>query len=127
MPLPCDAIPVVVVDDDASFRLGLAENLADDGHRVSVHADPRDVPAEALATARAVVTDHQMAEVDGLTFADGVHATHPRIPVVLATAYWTVEIETEVAARPWLELCRKPLDYDEIHALLHRLAEGRPA
>ncbi len=123
MPSPCDAIAVVVVDDDVSFRLGLAENLRDDGHRVAVHGDPRDVPGAALATARVVVTDHQMGEVDGLTFADAVHAAHARTAIVLATAYWNVEIEAAVAARPWIELCRKPLDYDEIHALLHRLAE----
>lgn len=124
MRLPCDALDVVVVDDDVSFRIGLAENLADDGHRVAVHADPRDVPAATLATARVVVSDHQMAEIDGMTFADAVHAAHLTTVIVLATAYWTIEIEAEVAARSWIELCRKPLDYDELHALVHRLAEG---
>lgn len=116
---------VVVVDDDASFRIGLAANLEDDGHPVAHHADPSEVAAGDLTTARVVVTDYQMAAIDGLTFADGVHAVHPETRIVLATAYWTVEIETEVAARDFVELCRKPLDYEELHALVHRLA-GAP-
>ena len=32
---PCNAITVVVVDDDTSFRSGLAANLEDDGHVVA--------------------------------------------------------------------------------------------
>lgn len=122
MPPRCEDIPVVVVDDDASFRIGLAANLEDDGHPVARHADPSEVAASDLTTARVVVTDYQMADIDGLTFADGVHAVHPETRIVLATAYWTVEVETEVAARDFVELCRKPLDYEELHALVHRLA-----
>ena len=70
------------------------------------------------------MTDYQMAEIDGLTFADDVHAAQPEAAIVLATAYWTVEIEAAVAARDFLQLCRKPIDYDDLHALLHRLASG---
>jgi len=120
--LPCSAIGVVVVDDDQSFRDGLAANLEDDGHRVDVYTDPREVPPETVRAAQVVVTDYQMAEVDGLTFADTVHAIKPEISVVLATAYWTVEIETAVVARRFVRLCRKPMDYDELHALIHEIA-----
>lgn len=122
MSLPCSAIAVVVVDDDASFRSGLAANLEDDGHVVGQYADPQDVPAEAMRAARVVVTDYQMAAIDGLTFADQVHAAWPETAIVLATSYWTVEIEAAVSARDFLQLCRKPMDYDELHELVHRLA-----
>jgi DNA-binding NtrC family response regulator len=108
-----------VVDDDLSFRSGLAANLADDGHEVSEYDDPQEVPAEALAEADVVVTDYQMAAIDGLTFADAVHALRPEALIVLATAYWTVEIEAAVAVRDFLHLCRKPMTYEELHHLLH--------
>ena len=121
---PCEAVAIVVVDDDTSFRQGLATNLADDGHVVHEFADPSEVPPEALAAAAVVVTDYQMGAIDGLSFADSVHDRHPGSVIVLATAYWTVEMEAEVAARAFVSLCRKPLDYDELHAHLHRLAEA---
>lgn len=122
-PLRCSELDVVVVDDDESFRVGLATNLADDGHAVTAYADPADVPPDAIAAARVVVTDYQMADVDGLAFADAIHAKAPGTAIVLATAYWSVEIEAEIAARDYVRLCRKPLDYDELHDLVHGLVE----
>jgi DNA-binding NtrC family response regulator len=123
---PCNAITVVVVDDDASFRSGVAANLEDDGHLVYQYEDPRDVPESSLAAAHLVISDYQMAEIDGITFADRVRARRPDVTIVLTTAYWTAEIEAEVAARPFLCLCRKPVDYEELHAIAHELALARP-
>ncbi len=122
MSRPCSAIAVVVVDDDESFRSGLAANLQDDGHVVHQYEDPRDVPAGILDTVDVVLSDYQMAEIDGITFADDVHARRSDVSVVLTTAYWTVEMEAEIAARPFIRLCRKPVDYDELHALAHAFA-----
>jgi DNA-binding NtrC family response regulator len=122
---PCSAITVVVVDDDASFRSGVAANLEDDGHVVHQYQDPREVAPSSLDAAQIVVSDYQMGAVDGITFADEVHARRPEVHVVLATAYWTVEMEAEVAARPFIRLCRKPVDYDDLHAVTHELATQR--
>jgi DNA-binding NtrC family response regulator len=122
---PCSAITIVVVDDDASFRSGVAANFEDDGHVVHQYEDPRDVPTSSIEVADLVISDYQMAEVDGITFADGVHTRRPEINVVLATAYWTVEMDSEVATRPFLRLCRKPIDYDELHTVAHELATAR--
>jgi DNA-binding NtrC family response regulator len=120
---PCNAITVVVVDDDEPFRSGVAANLEDDGHVVLQYEDPRAVPPTSLAAAHLVITDYQMADVDGITFADTVHKQRPDLHVVLVTAYWTVDMEAEIAARrAFLRLCRKSLDYDELHDLVHRLA-----
>ncbi len=122
VPPACETVTVLVVDDDDSFRSGVAANLEDDGHLVYQFEDPRDVPPTALDAAHVVVSDYQMAEIDGITFADGVHARRPELQVVLATAYWTVEMEAEVAARSsYVRLCRKPMDYDDLHQLVHAL------
>jgi two-component system, NtrC family, nitrogen regulation response regulator GlnG len=118
---PCDVIVVVIVDDDASFRGGLAANLGDDAHVVHEYADPRQVSEAHLAAARVLITDYHMADTDGVSFADGVHRARPELPIVLITAYWTVEVEAAVAARPFLQLCRKPVDYDDLHARIHQL------
>lgn len=115
-----------MVDDDTSFRSGVAANLEDDGHVVHQYEDPRDVAPSSLAAAHVVVSDYQMADVDGITFADVVHAQRPDLNVVLTTAYWTVDMEADVGARrSFLRLCRKPVDYEELHDLVHELASRR--
>lgn len=124
MSRPCSTLTVVVVVDDASFRSGVAANLEDDGHVVHQYEDPRDVPASSLDAAHVVISDYQMAEIDGITFADRVRTRRADLNVVLTTAYWTPEMEAEVAARPFLRLCRKPVDYDELHGLAHELADA---
>jgi len=118
---PCEHIVVVIVDDDASFRTGVAANLRDDGHRVHDYADPRQVASERLAGAHVVVTDYHMAETDGVAFADGVHRDHPDLAIVLVTTYWTIEVEDAVAARAFLSLCRKPVDYHDLHTRVHEV------
>ena len=119
---PCDTIVVLIIDDDPSFRKGLAQNLADDGHCVHERALPTEVTSEQLAAADVVVTDFQMG--DGITFAEHVRRLRPKIQTLLATAYWTVDMEAAAALRPYIHLCRKPTDYDTLHARIHELASG---
>jgi DNA-binding NtrC family response regulator len=118
----CEGIVVLIVDDDASFRNGVAANLTDDGHIVHEYADPSHVTTAHLAAANVVVTDFDMPSTDGLTFAEGVHRARPDLAVVLATAYWTVEVEASAATRPYVHLCRKPLDYEQLHVRIHELS-----
>ena len=122
MPKPCSTIAIVVVDDDASFRSGLAENLGDDGHVVHAFADPPDAPALASLGASLIITDYRMTAIDGIAFADGVNAILPHVPILLVTAYWAPEVDLGVAERAYLRLYRKPVGYDELHALIHELA-----
>jgi len=105
--------------------MGLAANLRDDGHVVSEYPAPSAVgDGAALDDIRVVVSDYQMAPQNGLVFADAVHAAHPAMAVVLVTAYATPELEAEVDARPFLRLCRKPIDYDHLHDFIHALARS---
>jgi DNA-binding NtrC family response regulator len=119
---PCSAIVVLIVDDDASFRNGVAALLRDDGHEVHECDGPRDVTMARMDAVDVLATDYHMAEADGVTFADRVHRQTPDLPIIMVTAYWTVEVEAAVAARPFLHLCRKPVDYDHLHDRIHALA-----
>lgn len=119
---PCEAIVVLIVDDDATFRNGVAANLADDGHVVHECAQPAEVTPAQLAAATVVVTDFHMADTDGVAFADDVHRARPDLTVLLVTAYWTVEVEAAAATREHVCLSRKPIDYDDLHARIHESA-----
>lgn len=120
----CGEIAVLIVDDDASFRCGVAANLADDGHVVYHYATPAVTAADHLEAADVVVTHYYMREADGITFADKLHRARGKVPVLLVTAYWTVEVEAAAAMRPHVHLCRRPIDYDELHERIHAVTLG---
>ena len=113
----CNEIRVVVVDDAAAFRLALAENLRDDGHSVREYADPQEVGS--LDGVDVLITDFEMRSMDGVAYADLVHTQWPSSAIILITAYWTAELESALALRPFMRLWRKPVDYDLVHAELH--------
>lgn len=110
---------VLLLDDDRDFRAALAANLEDDGYAVDQFARPADVPAlPGLGRPVILIVDLQMSGEDGLSFADRFHAVYPDVPVLMVTAYWSRLVDTEVAARGFITLRRKPIDYDELASLL---------
>jgi DNA-binding NtrC family response regulator len=114
---------VLLVDDNDGFRSALAWNLRDDGHDVREYGSPSALPPLAtLPEVTIVVTDYEMPGSDGLALADAFHETRPQVPIVLVTAQWNSILRAQAAARDFLEVRRKPFDYDELHALLHRLS-----
>ena len=123
---PCSAIGVLLVDPDECFRSGLAENLRDDGHEVREYAAPTDVPLlVALGKIAVAVLDFSLPSSDRLALADALNLVRPGATVVLITPYCSDGSEPEVAARPFLHVQSRPLDYEFLHALIHRLcAEG---
>ncbi len=109
---------VRLVDDD-DFRGALAANLEDDGYAVKQFARPADIPSlQSLGDPSMLIVDYQMNGEDGLSFSDRFHAAHPKVPVLMVTAYWSRFVDTEVAARGFITLRRKPIDYDELVQLL---------
>jgi len=91
LPYPsCNEIPILLIDDDPSSRLGLSGALGDDGHKVFAFAFPAQVPADGrLLDGTLLVTDYEMPGENGMEFADRFHAARPDVPVVLMTAFRT--------------------------------------
>lgn len=110
---------VLLLDDDEDFRLALAATLADDGHVVRHFARPAEVPPlSSLEGLAILILDYQVGGEDGLLFADRFHSAHPDVPVVMVTAYCSDHLDAEVAARDFITLRRKPVDYDDLARLL---------
>jgi DNA-binding NtrC family response regulator len=120
----CSALPILLVDDEASFRTSFAETLRDDGHTVLDYATPAEVPPlESLGHVALLVTDYEMPGMTGIQLADAFHAHHPRLPVLVVTAYRTEAVDAQIGDRAFVRLFHKPVDYDAIHQLIHELAD----
>jgi len=113
---------VLLLDEDEDFRNGLAEHLRDDGYVVRECAVTTDLPPlDALRDVNLVITDYQLAGDDGLRFSDRFHHSHPRVPIVMVTSFWTHHLEAASRRRNFLHLLLKPLEYTELFALIGRL------
>ena len=110
---------ILLLDDDDTFRSALAETLRDDGYEVADYAEPSQLPPlGTFDRVTNVIADWQMPTSDGITFADKFHAVHRDVPVIVITAYSTDGLEAQVAARPFVQLLPKPVDYGTLLSLL---------
>lgn len=113
---------ILVVDDDAAHRGMLCTVLASWGYRVEEAADGD----EAVALVReksldAVLTDVRMARMDGIGALREILAYNPALPVLLMTAYSSVETAVEALRLGAYDYLVKPLDFD---ALKNALAQA---
>ncbi|MEW6486652.1 MAG: sigma-54 dependent transcriptional regulator [Thermodesulfobacteriota bacterium] len=106
---------VLVVDDDASLRRVLEYNLAQEGHAVATAASGEEALA-ALARGRfdLVVTDIKMPGMDGLDLLRRIRADSPDTPVIVITAFGTIETAVEAMKAGAFEYITKPFNRDEL-------------
>jgi two-component system response regulator HydG len=64
-----------------------------------------------------------MARMDGITAVRGIAAINPAIPVVIMTAYSSVETAVEALRLGAYDYLSKPLDFDLLRHTLHRAVE----
>ncbi len=135
-PLPSDLLTpaagrhVLVAEDDAALRDALVDTLRFAGCRVTAVADGSAALA-ALETERPglLLTDVQMAPTDGHELLLKVRARWPEVPVVLITAYGTIERAVAAMRDGAAEYLVKPFDADALIGLVERigrLAETDP-
>jgi DNA-binding NtrC family response regulator len=117
---------ILLLEPDAGFRSALAEILRDDGHEVLEHAAPAEVPAQAVSRATGLIVHCHMPSSSAAVFADRFHAAHPAAPVIAITSYSTPALESHVAARPFMRLLRKPMEYTTLVRLLEHPPPAEP-
>lgn len=112
---------VLVVDDRAEMAEMIAEELSERGFDVCAITSGREA-LNLLQTERidALVTDLRMPEVDGLTLLRTSLALDPSRPVIMMTAYGSLETALEAVNGGTWQYLTKPFRVD----LLARLLEA---
>jgi DNA-binding NtrC family response regulator len=108
---------VLIVDDESSFLLSLAEGLNTYSHRVNaLCAENGRKAIEALQMFRVelLVTDITMPEMDGVELLEYVKKYFPEIPVIIITALDAPQVEARLHDMPVAAIMEKPLDFQEL-------------
>ena len=116
---PSDPRLVLAVDDEPTVREVLAMRMEVWGYRVVVAADG----AEARRVVRdsdpdIVLSDVVLPDISGLELLDDLAAEGRSRPVILMTAYGTVEAAVRAMKAGAKDFLTKPLDYGKLEVLL---------
>ena len=119
-------LPVLLVEDRDSLRAVLRETLEHHGYQVTEAADGAAALKE-LKAARflAVVTDLKLPVADGHQVLAAAREADPDLPVLLMTAYGTVEDAVQAMKAGAFDFLAQPVDPDHLLLLLSRAEERR--
>ncbi len=121
-----EALRVMIVDDDATFRVALADSFAIAGLDVEIHGDGHSALANLQADFSGVlVTDIRMPRVDGHGVLDTILARDPELPVILMTGHGDIATAVTALKRGAFDFIAKPFATDHMIASVRRALEMR--
>ena len=115
---------VLVVDDDPAHRTMLRTLLTGWGYDID-EADDGSAAIERVHE-RAfdlIMMDIRMVKVSGLQALAEIKALNPAIPIIIMTAYSSVETAVEALKSGAYDYLTKPLDFDELRLVMERAME----
>ena len=117
---------ILVIDDDQALRELLEEDLCRRGHSIWTAPDVRS--ARDLLHQQEidiVLTDLNMPGTSGIDFCAELHANRPDLPVVIMTAFGSLETAIAALRAGAYDFVTKPVDLDLLSISLSRALQHR--
>jgi two-component system response regulator HydG len=119
---------VLVVDDNPEMVATLARYLGDHGWDVrTAPGGAEAIELFARGPVDVVLTDLRMKGTDGIDVLEGIRAADPQTPVVLMTAFGSVESAVSAIQRGAYNYVTKPFKMAAVRGFLERAVEERRA
>ncbi len=117
---------VLLVDDDRTLCEMLARGLGKQGFDVAWVTEAADALARAMASdLDVIVTDLHMAEMNGLELCERIVANRPDVPVIVITAFGSLETAIAAIRAGAYDFIPKPVDLDQLDVALRRAVQHR--
>jgi len=115
---------VLIVDDDSVHRMILKKHLNDWGYQVN-EADDGHVAVEAVRRMPfdLIIMDICMLNVSGIEALGQIKAINPETPVIIMTAYASLETAVSALKKGAYDYLTKPLNFDELRIAIGRATE----
>ena len=127
---------VIVIDDEQEMRSLLHDFLEDDGLKVTLFSNAHEAlsalsPAGALRASElegdidVIISDIKMPQMDGLEFTSEIQKLRPEIPVILITAFGSIDTAVDAMRRGAFHYVVKPFKLSEMAVQVKRALEHR--
>ena len=115
---------ILVVDDDLAHRTMLKKLLGGWGYDVSEVDDGSSaIDAVNQRAFDLILMDIRMLKVSGIEALEQIKIINPAIPVIIMTAYASVETAVDTLKKGAYDYLTKPLDFDELQITINRATE----
>lgn len=106
---------IMLIDNEAGLCRMMEAVLKDQGYQVKSFTRPVQAVAEFSAgDYDLIISDIKMPEMDGLEVLQHVRNRDPEVPVIMITAYATVEMSIQALRRGAYDMLTKPFEPDEL-------------
>ncbi len=115
---------VLIIDDEKNYLVILEDLLSEDGHMIFTAEDgPSGLEIVRTNDLDVVVTDMRMPGMDGMAVLDEIRSLNPHLPVVMMTAYGTVEKAVEAMKKGAFDYILKPFENEELKLIVRKACE----
>lgn len=112
---------ILIVDDEKNYLLVLEDLLMEEGYQV--HTASSALEGLEVVKAReldAVITDMKMPGMDGMALLEKVHIEKPDVPVIMMTAFGSVEKAVEAMKKGAFDYILKPFKNEELKLTIRK-------
>lgn len=118
---------ILIVDDEPAICWTLQKALHGEGHDVVTTASAEEALRQvSITTPDVVLMDIRLPEQDGLSALEIFQARLPHMPVIMMTAFGTLETTVQAVQQGAFEYLNKPFDLDDALDVVRRALESQP-
>ena len=114
---------ILVVDDESLIRWTLSERLSEDGHTVVEAETAKAALARFGPDVDLVLLDYKLPDSDGLQVLRAMKAVDADVPVILLTAFSSIETAVEAMKQGAYHYANKPFNLDELALVVQKALE----
>ena len=117
-------LDILIVDDDLAHRVMLKKLLGGWGYSIAEADDGAGAIEEVgRRLFDLILMDVRMMNVSGIEAMEQIKKINPTIPVIIMTAYASVETAVSALKKGAYDYLTKPLDFDELQIVIARATE----
>lgn len=113
---------ILVADDDPQMQLAIKTSLSRAGHDIEVVSNGKAALENVLNnTFDLVVSDQRMPEMTGLELLEQIQEKELKVPLVMITAYGTINQAVDAMQRGASDFITKPFSSDDLLRVVERV------